>query len=403
MHNNIDEALQDLKLGKIIIVCDDEARENEGDFVALAQYATVDTINFMITHGRGLLCMPITKKYAEKLNFHPMIYDNSDNFSTAFTISIDHISTTTGISAHERLMTINKVLDPTSSPKDFRRPGHVFPLIAKKNGVLERAGHTEATIDLAKLCKSKPAGIICEILNKNGTMARYVDLKQLAKKFDLKIISIKDLINYRKINNKLINREVETKLPTQYGNFNIIAYSSIIDNKEHIALIKGNLSNRTEPILLRIHSECFTGDIFCSLRCDCGKQLEKAMKIIEKAGVGIIIYLRQEGRGIGLINKLHAYNLQQKGYDTVDANNKLGFASDLRDYVVAAKILNDLKIKKVKLLTNNPEKIYQLEKYGIKVIKHINLQARVVKENAAYIKSKIEKLGHFYIIKKDKL
>ncbi len=281
MFNNIKEALEELKSGNIVIVCDDESRENEGDFIALAEYATAQTINFMITHGRGLLCMPITKEYAQKLNLTPMTYNNTDNFSTAFTISVDHISTTTGISAHERLITINKILDPSSSTESFRKPGHIFPLIAKKNGVLNRAGHTEAAIDLAKLCKSKPAGLICEILNKDGTMARYDNLIKIAKKYNLKIISIKDLIHYRKLNDKLINREVETSLPTKYGSFTIIGYSSIFDNKEHIALIKGIPSNH-EPIILRVHSECFTGDILGSMRCDCGPQLELAMKILKK-------------------------------------------------------------------------------------------------------------------------
>ncbi|MBE5104095.1 bifunctional 3,4-dihydroxy-2-butanone 4-phosphate synthase/GTP cyclohydrolase II [Bacillus thuringiensis] len=393
MFHRIEEALEDLKQGKIVIVCDDENRENEGDFIALAEYITPETINFMITHGRGLVCVPITEQYAERLQLEPMVSHNTDSHHTAFTVSIDHVSTTTGISAHERATTIQELLNPASKGADFNRPGHIFPLIAKEGGVLRRAGHTEAAVDLATLCGAEPAGVICEIINEDGTMARVPDLLTCAKQFDIKMITIEDLIAYRRQHETLVTREVEITLPTDFGTFHAIGYSNSLDTKEHIALVKGDISTG-EPVLVRVHSECLTGDVFGSCRCDCGPQLHAALTQIEREGKGVLLYMRQEGRGIGLLNKLRAYKLQEEGFDTVEANEKLGFPADLRDYGIGAQILKDLGLQHLRLLTNNPRKIAGLQGYDLEVIERVPLQMPTKEENKTYLQTKVNKLGH---------
>lgn len=394
--NKVEEAIEDIKNGKMVIVVDDESRENEGDLLMAAEKVTPEAINFMATHGKGLICIPIKENLANKLNIKPMVNQNTDNHGTAFTVSIDHIETSTGISAYERTLTIEKLLHDESKDIDFRRPGHIFPLIAKNNGVLERKGHTEAAIDLAKLSGLKEVGIICEIMKSDGTMARRDDLFIFAKEHNLKIITIEDLVKYRQINEKLINIEVEIKMPTKYGDFKMFGITEKVTGKEHIALVYGDIED-VDSVLVRIHSECLTGDIFASKRCDCGEQLDYALRKIVSEGAGILLYMKQEGRGIGLINKLKAYKLQEEGYDTVEANMKLGFKDDLRTYEIAASILRNLNVKNIKLMTNNPAKIDGLESFDIKVLERVSIVMEANNINKDYLKTKKEKMNHIFI------
>ncbi|REJ20171.1 MAG: bifunctional 3,4-dihydroxy-2-butanone-4-phosphate synthase/GTP cyclohydrolase II [Paenibacillaceae bacterium] len=389
----IEDAIYDLILGKPVIVVDDEDRENEGDLIALADKATPEVINFMITEARGLVCVPLTPERAEELDLPPMVSHNTDYHGTAFTVSVDHVSTTTGISAYERAQTVKALIDPKAKPTDFRRPGHIFPLIGKKGGVLRRAGHTEAAIDLARMCGAYPAAVICEIIKDDGTMARLPDLLKFREKHGLKLITIRDLIRYRNEKENLVQRVVEVRMPTDFGVFRAIAYTNDVDSKEHVALVKGQI-DPSQPVLVRVHSECLTGDVFHSHRCDCGPQLEAALRQIDAAGCGVLLYMRQEGRGIGLINKLKAYKLQEQGFDTVDANIKLGFKPDLRDYGIGAQILKDLGVRKMRLLTNNPRKIKGLEGYGLEVVERVPLQMEANEDNVRYLRTKQTKLGH---------
>jgi 3,4-dihydroxy 2-butanone 4-phosphate synthase/GTP cyclohydrolase II len=391
--NTIEEALEDIKAGKMVVVVDDERRENEGDLVMAAEMVKAQSINFMAKFGGGLICMPVIGERLAELNIGRMVADNTGIHKTAFTVSVDAAETTTGISAHERALTIKKLLDPASKPEDFNRPGHVFPLEYKKGGVLVRAGHTEAAVDLASFAGLYPAGVICEIMNEDGSMARVPELKEYVKKHNLKLITIADLINYRRRHEKLVEKVSEVNLPTKHGSFNAVGYRDKITNEEHIALVMGDVSDG-KPVLTRVHSECLTGDVFGSLRCDCGEQLNEALVKIAEEGRGILLYMRQEGRGIGLMNKLRAYHLQEAGMDTVEANEALGFAPDLRDYGIGAEILADLGVKKLRLMTNNPKKISGIDGFGLKVIERIPIIVNHNENNYFYLETKRVKFGH---------